>query len=121
VLQDIPGEDERICTAAIEGERPFFMAYTAMFHQFRIRFPFLDFQIEVLHNLHLAPTQLHPNGWALLQAFDVFCWANEWKYSLNLFLYLFGPYRGSASKSWVSLQHRKNIPQLFTPWDDSVK
>jgi hypothetical protein len=57
---------------AVAGEKHFFMAYTAMFDQFRICFPFLDFQIKVLHNLHLAPSQLHLNGWAYLQAIEVF-------------------------------------------------
>jgi hypothetical protein len=70
---EIPGEDERICSCATDGSKAFFMAYTALFDQLRIRFPFSDLQIEVLHNLHLAPSQLHPNGWAFLQAFEVFC------------------------------------------------
>jgi hypothetical protein len=106
---------------AADGAKAFFMAYTAIFDQFHIRFPFLDFQIEVLHNLHLAPSQLHPNGSVFLQAFEVFRWANKWEYSSNLFLYLFGPYRGSSIMSWVSLCHRKNVTQMFIPWDDSVK
>jgi hypothetical protein len=109
-ILEIPGEDERICTAAMAGEKPFYMAYTAMFDQIRICFPISVFQIEVLHNLHLAPSQLHPNGWVFMQAFEVFCWANEWEYSSNVFLYLFGPYRGSTKKPWVSLRHRKNVP-----------
>jgi hypothetical protein len=88
---ELPGDDEWICSYAAIGSRAFFMAYTAMFDQLWICFPFSDFQVEVLHNLHLAPSQLHPKGWAFLQAFEVFCWANEWKYSSSLFLYLFGP------------------------------
>jgi hypothetical protein len=59
---EILGDDEWICSYAAYGSRAFFMAYTAMFDQFRTRFPFSDFQIEVLHNLHQAPSQLHPNG-----------------------------------------------------------
>jgi hypothetical protein len=55
---EIPGDDERICSYAAAGSRAFFMAYTAMFDEFRIRFPFSDLQIEFLHNLHLAPSQL---------------------------------------------------------------
>jgi hypothetical protein len=116
-----PPERKRTNFICRRGTKAFFMAYTAMFDQFRIRFPFSDFQIEVLHNLHLAPSQLHPSGWAFVQAFEVFCWANEWKYSSNLFLYLFGLYRGSSIWSWVSVLHRKNVTQMFIPWDDSVK
>jgi hypothetical protein len=60
----IPGKKERICTSASEGEGSYIMMLESLWHQLKIRFPFSDFQIEVLHNLHLAPTQLHPNDWA---------------------------------------------------------
>jgi hypothetical protein len=53
---EILGEDERICSYAAAGTKAFFMAYTTMFDLFRICFPFSNFQIEVLHNLHLAPS-----------------------------------------------------------------
>jgi hypothetical protein len=59
---EILGDDKQICSYAADGAKTFFMAYTAMFDQFHIHFPFSNFQIEVLDNLHLAPSQLHPNG-----------------------------------------------------------
>jgi hypothetical protein len=88
----IPGKNERICTLALEGEGSYIMMLESLWHQLKIRFPFSNLQIEVLHNLHLAPTQLHPNGWGFLQAFELFCWANNWKCSSALFLYIFGHY-----------------------------
>jgi hypothetical protein len=96
------------------------MMLESLWHQLKIRFPFSDLQIEVLHSLHLAATQLHPNGWGFLQTFEVFCWAKGWHCSSALFLYIFGPYRG-MKKSWVSLRHRSGIPQLFTPYEESFK
>jgi hypothetical protein len=69
----IPSKKERIRTPASEGEGSYIMMLESLWHQLKIRFPFSDLQIEVLHNLHLAPTQLHPNGWGFLQTFEVFC------------------------------------------------
>jgi hypothetical protein len=97
------------------------MMLESLWHQLKIRFPFSDLQIEVLHNLHLTPTQLHPNGWGFLQTFEVFCWAQGWHCSSTLFLYIFGLYRGPKKKNWVPLRHRSGIPQLFVPYEESFK
>jgi hypothetical protein len=52
----ISGKKERICTLASEGEGSYIMMLESLWHQLKIRFPFSDLQIEVLHNLNLAPT-----------------------------------------------------------------
>jgi hypothetical protein len=70
---EIPGKNERVYTPASEGEASYIMMFEYLWEQLKILFPFSEFQIEVLHSLHLAPTQLHPNGWGFLQAFEVFC------------------------------------------------
>lgn len=35
--------------------------------------PFDKFEVDVLRELNVAPTQLHPNGWAATCAFRVLC------------------------------------------------
>ena len=36
-------------------------------------FPFDDFSMGFLHVLNMAPSQLQPNDWALIQPFQALC------------------------------------------------
>jgi hypothetical protein len=77
--------------------------------------------MEVLNYLQVSPTQLHPNGWGFIQAFETFCWAQEWYYSSSLFRVLFQPYRkDKKKKEWISLRQSDN-PSLFTCYEESFK
>jgi len=46
---------------------------TEKFSQLHVRLPLDDFTMGVLRALNVAPTQLHPNSWAYMQAFRVLC------------------------------------------------
>jgi hypothetical protein len=120
--QMIPiNENECVCCPAAENEKPYIMMYHDLFSQIRVRFPFSSFQMEVLNYLQVASTQLHPNGWGFVQAFETFCWAQEWHYSSWLFRVLFQPYRkDKKKKEWISLQQSDN-PSLFTCYEESFK
>jgi hypothetical protein len=77
--------------------------------------------MEVLNYLQVAPTQLHPNGWGFVQAFETLCWAQELHYSSSLFRVLFQPYRkDKKKKEWISLRQSDN-PSLFTYYEESFK
>jgi hypothetical protein len=114
-------ENERVCYPAAENEKPHIMVYHGLFNRIRVCFPFSTFQMEVLNYLQVAPTQLHPNGWGFIQAFETFCWAQEWHYSSSLFRVLFQPYRkDKKKKEWISLRQSDN-PSLFTCYEESFK
>ncbi|KOM52593.1 hypothetical protein LR48_Vigan09g125200 [Vigna angularis] len=64
---------ERVFHGKGASEEDFFFLYTYMFNQLFLRIPFIAFQAAVLCELNVAPTQLHPNGWAAIQAFVTIC------------------------------------------------
>ncbi|QCD89758.1 Transposase putative [Vigna unguiculata] len=73
--------------------------------------PFDEFTIGVLQFLKVAPTQLHPNSWAYLQAFQVLCMTVYLQPSLRAFLYFFD-IRPRSLTTWLSLVSRLGINRL---------
>ncbi|QCE15237.1 hypothetical protein DEO72_LG11g2246 [Vigna unguiculata] len=62
---------DRVCHGQEGATEKFFYMYMCHFSQLHIRLPFDDFTMGVLRALNVAPTQLHPNSWAYLQAFRI--------------------------------------------------
>ncbi|RDX89057.1 hypothetical protein CR513_29256, partial [Mucuna pruriens] len=58
------GKKERVCHAAKEGEELFIYMYETVFLDLGVTLPFDFFEANVLRVLGIAPSQLHPNGWA---------------------------------------------------------
>ena len=52
---------------------PFFYMYTSLFADLHVSLPFNRFTMGVLRALNVAPTQIHPNTWASIQAFRLLC------------------------------------------------
>ncbi|QCE03237.1 hypothetical protein DEO72_LG8g1261 [Vigna unguiculata] len=73
--------NERICHGKGAAKLEFFYVYAYLFHDLGLTVPFADWQMAVLRQIQCAPTQIHPNAWASMQAFDT---------------------RPTASKGWVS-------------------
>ncbi|QCD99954.1 hypothetical protein DEO72_LG7g1241 [Vigna unguiculata] len=73
--------------------------------------PLDDFTMGVLRVLNIAPTQLHPNSWAYMQAFRVLCQSLYLQPSPYAFLYFYDtrPYQRTT---WLSLISRPNISRL---------
>jgi len=67
-------EGEPVCieNRANEGE-PFFFFYQTVFKRIRQRLPFTSYERELLTEVNIAPTQLHPNSWAFVRAFSILC------------------------------------------------
>ena len=117
----IPDPTERVCTPADEGGTPYVMVYKALFDKMKIQFPFSSFQLEVLQALDIAPSQLHVNGWGFMQAFEVFCWGQDWYCSSSLFRSIFHPFLSVKSKKdWISFRQNDN-PVLFSAFSDPFK
>ncbi|RDX67560.1 hypothetical protein CR513_53549, partial [Mucuna pruriens] len=70
-----PFEDERVYHAAQENEDDYFFMHETLFLDLGISLPFDFFFADVLWELGVAPSQLHPNFWATLQAFQTVCHA----------------------------------------------
>ena len=62
---------ECVCHGRLGAVEEFFYMY--MCHFLQLHMSFDEFTMGVLQLLNVAPTQLHPNSWAYLQAFRVLC------------------------------------------------
>jgi len=65
----------------------------------------------VLRALNVAPTQLHPNSWAYMQAFRVLCQFVYLQPSRYAFLYFYNT-RPRQPITWLSLISRPSISRL---------
>ncbi|RDY12560.1 hypothetical protein CR513_02629, partial [Mucuna pruriens] len=86
-----------------------------------------DFEVEslsqqeewVLRTIGIAPSQLHPNGWAALQAFRIVCQALTVTPFASVFLNHY-TIRVGKKVGWVSLAPLPNT-SLFTTYTTSYK
>ena len=80
----------------------FFYMYSTLVSDLHVRLPFDDFTMGVLRVLNVAPTQLHPNSWASLQAFRLVCRVFHLRPSPQVFLQYYCTRLGDLV-SWLSL------------------
>ena len=97
----------------------FFYFYACFFRDLYIRLPLNDFQMGVLNFLNIAPTQLHPNGWAPMQAFSILCKLLSLSPSPKSFLYYYSS-RPGKRPGWLSLISKPRICFL-KPYTSSYK
>ncbi|WVZ15328.1 hypothetical protein V8G54_012894 [Vigna mungo] len=111
--------NERVFHGKRSSQEDFFFAYIYMFDQMYVRVPFTDFQASVLKELNIAPSQLHPNGWAAVQAFTTLCAAVGLIPMVRVFLQYFNV-RPVPRRGWVSLSSVNNRT-LVKPFAESFK
>jgi len=102
---------DRVCHGQEGAAEKFFYMYMCHFSQLHIRLPFDDFTMGVLRALNVAPTQLHPNSWAYLQAFCILCESLYLEPSPYAFLYFYDT-RPRRPATWLSLISRPSISKL---------
>jgi len=108
-----------VCNGREGHDHDFFYICLCMFTDSNIRLPFDEFTTSVLRALNVAPTQLHPNSWASLQAFRLLAEMFHLHPSPHVFLSYYST-RPSYPVKWVSLiSQSHNI--LFTPFSPSYK
>ena len=84
-----------------------------------VTLPFDNFTMCVLQTLNIAPSQLHPNTWASLQAFRLMCDMLCLRPTSSTFLHYYTSH-SSDQVSWLSLIIRLgNI--LFSPFTSLYK
>ena len=93
------------------GYRKVFYMYMCHFSQLHVRLPLDDFTMGVLQALNVAPTQLHPNSWAYLQAFCILCQSLYLEPTPYAFLYFYDT-RPRRPTTWLSLISRPSISRL---------
>ncbi|KAG2399404.1 hypothetical protein LR48_Vigan04g136600 [Vigna angularis] len=111
--------NERVFHDGRSSPYDFFFMYVTFFTHLFIRVPFTKFQTAVLRLVNVAPTQLHPNSWAAVQAFLAMCLAVGVTPTIPVFFYYF-EVRPSRSGGWVSFTSVRGRT-LFRPFSDSFK
>ncbi|RDX94424.1 hypothetical protein CR513_23192, partial [Mucuna pruriens] len=84
-----------------------------------ITIPFNTYEVDVLRTLGVALTQLHPNGWAMMQAFKVVCHCLRIKPIAFLLLCHYTTQIG-AKAGWISLSPFPKT-NLFNAYSSSYK
>ncbi|MED6155276.1 hypothetical protein PIB30_003881 [Stylosanthes scabra] len=67
-----PTSEERVCYYNLghPEERHFIYMYECLFSKLGVRVPFTQFEQDALFECRVAPTQLHPNSWGFMEAFQ---------------------------------------------------
>ncbi|QCD78662.1 hypothetical protein DEO72_LG1g2298 [Vigna unguiculata] len=102
---------DRVCHGQERATEKFFYMYMCHFSQLHVRLPLDDFTMGVLRALNVAPTQLHLNIWAYMQAFRVLCQSAYLQPSRYAFLYFYDT-RSRQPTTWLSLISRPSISRL---------
>ncbi|RDX61925.1 hypothetical protein CR513_59798, partial [Mucuna pruriens] len=110
---------EAVCMSSAEGSKPFFYLYDTLHSRLGIQLPFTSFERSVLRVLNVAPTQLHPNSWAFVRAFELLCEDLGKAPSLGVFFWFFTP-RKTDRVGWTSLSNRPKR-SLLRPFSESYK
>ncbi|MCI55934.1 hypothetical protein A2U01_0077185, partial [Trifolium medium] len=72
VVTEPVGEGEFVTTVNTADPHYFYM-YTALIPVLNFWFPLTAFEGLMLKTMNMAPSQLHPNGWAFIKAFEIAC------------------------------------------------
>jgi len=102
---------DRVCHGQEGATKKFFYMYMCHFSQLHVWLSLDGFTIGVLRALNVAPTQLHPNSWAYLQAFRILCQSLYLEPTPYAFLYFYDT-RPQRPATWLSLISRPSISRL---------
>ena len=108
-----------ICMGQASSNGPFFFVYSCLFSDLHVALTFDDLTMGALRALNVAPSQLHPNTWASLQAFRHMCDMLHHRPTSSTFLHYYTSHP-TEPFSWLSLISRwGNI--LFAPFTSTYK
>jgi hypothetical protein len=90
--------------------------YEAVFQEVGFRLPFSAFQVSVFEWMELCPSQLSPDSFAYLMAFELVCRFLHLPATKELFFAIFAVQRGldkNGGHNWVSFCQRKVLFEAF--------
>ena len=113
---------EKVCDRAAEEEPDFFFVYDTFFPRLPLQLPLSSFACNVLSALRIAPTQLLPNGWSFVYAFECLCRYLSILPSTPVFFNFFQVNRSTTPKgvTWASIHGVANR-SLLMPFSSSFK
>nr|KYP55437.1 hypothetical protein KK1_001649 [Cajanus cajan] len=82
--------------------------YHCVFRDLGVVIPFTPFECEFLRRINVAPSQLHPNSWGFLRAFQILCSVMEMNPSLGTFMHFYQLKLGEPPFGWISLSGSSN-------------
>lgn len=109
----LPNVLDRVCSRFSANRIPM---YEAVFREVGFRLPFSSFQVSVLAWLELCPSQLHPNSFAYLIAFELLCHFMRLPATKVLFFTIFTIQRGldkDGGYNCVSFRQHKVLFEVF--------
>ncbi|KAL4316822.1 hypothetical protein AHAS_Ahas15G0323500 [Arachis hypogaea] len=115
----LPNQEERLCHINHHAKNvPDWMwMYETLFTCLGVRIPFSDFQQDVLKLCGCAPSQMHPNSWAIIRGFELLCSFLDFPISTRVFFYFFNfaISFGACGQGFLSFQanHNHRIFNLF--------
>jgi len=113
-----PKPFERVyMSPALNGDDYTFI-YEYMVTQFCIQFPLSSFECQMLTEMQTVPSQLHPNTWGFLQAFQIVCKYFSIKQTINKFMFFYQMKYGE-SIGWISLSPASSRLKLFSLYKNS--
>src|ERR1051325_6025452 len=81
---------ENVCMSRPKGvNTEWFYFYVGVVEKLSIQFPFSDFEIDILRTMNVAPSQLRPNSWGFIRAFEIICQALLVAPTIGLFFSFF--------------------------------
>ncbi|RDX97495.1 hypothetical protein CR513_19733, partial [Mucuna pruriens] len=108
---------ESVSTASLTEGKPCFYLYDTLHSKLGIKLPFTHFEQAILQVLNVAPSQLHPNSWAFVRAFELLCEDLGKAPTLGVFFWLF-TVKKTDKVGWTSLCSRPKR-KLFKPFLES--
>ncbi|MED6147683.1 hypothetical protein PIB30_046068 [Stylosanthes scabra] len=115
--------EERVCYYNLfhPEEKHFIYMYECLFSKLGVRVPFTQFEQDILYECRVAPSQLHPNSWGFMKAFQTVCWYLHLDISLRAFLYFFRliqPFFSRKKSQWSSFRACEGR-RIFTLYEES--
>lgn len=93
---------EKVCTICPkEVSNKYFYFYSGVIEDFKVHFPFTNFESNLLKTLNIDPSQLRPNGWGFIKSFEIICDSINIVPTLGLFFSFF-KLKGAEIGGWVS-------------------
>ena len=107
---------ESVCMIRPKGvDSEWFYFYSGVIEEFSIQFPFSDFETDILRTINVAPSQLRPNSWGFIKAFEVICRALSISPTVGLFFSFF-EIKSAETGSWVAISGipKRSFLQAYT-------